>query len=143
MEYQHDITPTPRPGDEAEELIIEQETIVRELAPAPVAQAWLIVLSGPAGPRLHQVGARGALLGRAPDCDLVLEDPAISRRHAVLRLQMQEGGSPAYVLTDLGSSNGTLVNGEKVATATLANNDRVRLGGTELAFKQLTIEAGR
>lgn len=57
-------------------------------------------------------GADGQLeliIGRAPDCDLVVDDDAVSKRHAVIRWRKDEG-----LLTELGSSNGTFINGHRL-----------------------------
>ncbi|MEO8562046.1 MAG: adenylate/guanylate cyclase domain-containing protein [bacterium] len=68
------------------------------------------------------------IVGRAPTCDLPVVDPTISRRHA--ELVCEEGG---VLLRDLGSSNGTFVNGTKVQTATLEVDDLVAFG--KVAFR--------
>ena len=65
------------------------------------------------------------------DGDLVLEDPEVSRRHAVLR---RSGGS--VVLEDLDSTNGTFVNGERIGSPiTVAPGDQVRVGRTTLEIE--------
>ena len=70
------------------------------------------------------------LIGRSPSCNLTLEDPLVSRKHA--RILTTESGA---VLDDLGSRNGTLVNGEPVFEGhRLANRDRIRVGGHEMVF---------
>lgn len=68
-------------------------------------------------------------LGRAPDNVLVLNDKAASRHHAELR---RSGGS--WLLVDLGSSNGTWVEGEKVGTYELADGTVFLIGNTRLSF---------
>jgi hypothetical protein len=74
--------------------------------------------------------ARGGLvIGRNPDCDLVVTDPTVSRRHAELR---REGDR--WILADLGSSNGTRVNGWRVERATVDVGDEVMLGGQRLVL---------
>jgi serine protease Do len=71
------------------------------------------------------------LIGRGSDCQLTLADGEASRRHAVLR--PQDDGS--VVLEDLGSTNGTYVNGQRIAgPVTLQGGERVRIGDTELNF---------
>ena len=70
---------------------------------------------------------RPTVLGRSRACDVVLADDSVSRRHAML---VREGGR--VVLTDLGSTNGTLVNGRWVTQAEVRPGDRVRLGGVDL-----------
>jgi adenylate cyclase len=68
------------------------------------------------------------IVGRAPTCDLPVFDPTISRRHAELT---SDGG--AVVVRDLGSSNGTFVNGVKTSNALIAVNDTVAFG--KVSFK--------
>jgi two-component system response regulator HupR/HoxA len=75
----------------------------------------------------------GALttIGRAPGNSLVLDDPRVSRHHVVVRLH--EDGS--YVVSDLGSSNGTYLNGRRVLLPErLRHNDELTIGGTTLRF---------
>ena len=73
------------------------------------------------------------LLGRGTDCDLRLVDPGVSRHHAELRVEDDQ-----VVLVDLGSTNGTLVNGQPVRRVTLTDGTNVTLGRTSLVFRQDT-----
>jgi hypothetical protein len=83
-----------------------------------------------AGRRLI-VPAAGATIGRSHDCEIVLEDVGISRRHAEIRPR----GS-GWTIEDLGSTNGVLVNGEDIRGArSLHSGDRVELGSTEIVFE--------
>ena len=77
----------------------------------------------PAGLLEGAVGGR-LMLGRSSECQLVFADDTVSRRHAELRLV--EG---RWMLRDLGSSNGTWVNGRRVMEAEVAPGDDVQLGG--------------
>jgi Protein of unknown function (DUF3662)/FHA domain len=73
----------------------------------------------------------GATIGRSRDCDVVLEDGGISRRHAEIR-----PAGEGWTLEDLGSTNGVLVNGQKLTgVRPLAPGDRVELGSTEILFE--------
>ena len=69
-------------------------------------------------------------IGRAPECELVLKDSRVSRRHARLA---SRGG--VLVLTDLGSTNGTRVNGNRVTEVVLGAGDRVQIGETSLVVE--------
>ncbi|HKP16767.1 MAG TPA: adenylate/guanylate cyclase domain-containing protein [Gemmatimonadaceae bacterium] len=71
------------------------------------------------------------IVGRAPTCDLSVADPTISRRHAELLVDDEQ-----VTLRDLGSSNGTFVNGHKVAAATLEVDDLIAFG--KVAFRLAT-----
>jgi hypothetical protein len=73
------------------------------------------------------------VIGRSRDCDVQLADANVSRRHAELR---QEGAS--YWIVDLGSTNGTEVNGKRVKRAKLQDGDRIMLGSTEITFDRAT-----
>lgn len=70
-------------------------------------------------------GQSELLLGRSRDCDVVLESGAVSRRHA--RLLFRDGH---WVVCDLGSKNGTTVNGAGVGRCRLRPGDRVMFGDT-------------
>ncbi len=77
---------------------------------------------------LDWTGGQGELiLGRHDSCDVVLSDPSVSRRHA--RLVFRDGN---WVLQDLHSTNGTLVNGVRVGRCTLRPGDRLALGDEQL-----------
>lgn len=69
-------------------------------------------------------------IGRGPECELVLRDSRVSRRHA--RLAARDG---VLVLTDLGSTNGTMVNGHRVTEVALGAGDRIDVGETSLVIQ--------
>jgi pSer/pThr/pTyr-binding forkhead associated (FHA) protein len=75
-------------------------------------------------------GGRPLVLGRAPWCNLVLPEPTVSRRHAELR---RDGA--AWTIVDLGSRNGTWVNGWRVDRAAVRRGDRVHLGHQRLVVR--------
>ncbi len=87
------------------------------------------------GGREEEVQVEGGLMtiGRARDNDLVLEDGRVSRHHA--RLQSRAG---SLVLTDLDSTNGTVVNGSRIREVVLGDGDRIEIGDSVLV-----VEAGR
>lgn len=101
--------------------------------PAPVASSpgrqptpWLEVN----GTR-HELPPPGVLVGRGSDADLQIVDPGVSRRHAEIRVAFI-GRRFTVTLHDLGSTNGTLVNGERVGFGTLAEGSTVTVGNTVL-----------
>jgi FHA domain-containing protein len=96
-----------------------------------------LLVSGPeAGPdggtqRTYEISTPLIILGRGTDCDLRLVDPGVSRHHAEIRVEDGE-----VVLVDLGSTNGTFVNGQPVRRVTLTDGTRVTLGRTTLVFRR-------
>jgi hypothetical protein len=72
-----------------------------------------------------------ATIGRLKECDVVLSDPGASRRHAEVR---RADGD--YVLADLGSTNGTMVNERTVSEHRLEDGDRITIGRTVLEFRR-------
>lgn len=69
-------------------------------------------------------------IGRSADNDVVLTDSGISRHHA--RLEREKN---TYLLTDLGSTNGTFVNDREISQVTLADRDRITFGALNLTFR--------
>jgi len=63
-------------------------------------------------------------IGRAPECDVVLEHTSVSRVHATLR----KTSSGKYLITDLGSLNGTFVNNRKITSAEVSAQDKIFIG---------------
>jgi hypothetical protein len=77
------------------------------------------------------VGPTGATLGRSRQCDVVLNDPNVSRQHAEIR---PRGGS--WVLSDLGSTNGSSLNGRRIESPeVLKRGDEIELGTSALTFE--------
>jgi hypothetical protein len=93
------------------------------LAPAASLE---IVEPGRSGRRC-ELGSGPTMIGRSSDCDVVLADAHASRRHA--RLEVRGG---VLVLADLGSTNGTRVNGHRVREVVLGVGDRIEIGQTVL-----------
>jgi hypothetical protein len=77
------------------------------------------------------LGADPLVVGRLPECGVVLGDPNVSRRHAEFR---RVGDN--VVVSDLGSTNGTRVNGMAVREQQLATGDEITVGSTVLVFEQ-------
>ncbi len=69
-------------------------------------------------------------VGRTPDNDLHLPDNSVSSHHAELNIEAGD-----FIVTDLESTNGTRVNGEKVQTAPLRQGDIARFGNVELLYE--------
>ena len=79
----------------------------------------------------HTIDKRSVVIGRSKDCDIRVADPNVSRRHAEV---LQDG--TAYWVQDLGSTNGTNVNGRRQQRAKLENEDRITVGSTDLVFRR-------
>jgi hypothetical protein len=83
------------------------------------------------GGRQVAVGAAGAVIGRSPDCDIVIAANEVSRRHAQVAPDAE-----GWILTDLGSTNGVRLNGRQIGVPTrLADGDVIELGSVELLFE--------
>lgn len=81
---------------------------------------------------VHQpIVAPGLLIGRGDDCDLRIDDPGVSRRHAEVRIT-ETYGLPEITVVDLGSTNGTKVEGHRVDTATVQDGSRITIGNTTM-----------
>ena len=74
---------------------------------------------------------RVIVIGRSSDCDIVVDDPNVSRRHAEVR-RIGDG----YSLVDLGSTNGTEVNGQRIRETALMNGDVIAVGTTRITFER-------
>jgi hypothetical protein len=91
------------------------------------SQSALLLIDG----KRMVVGPAGATLGRSRQCDIVLSDPNTSREHAEVR---PRGG--AWVLSDLGSTNGSSLNGRRIdRPEVLKPGDEIELGTTIITFE--------
>ncbi len=93
----------------------------------------LIVMAGGEIGREHEVRRGSQLIGRSEQADIVVSAASVSRRHARIDYR-EDSGKPGYEITDLGSSNGTFVNGRRVVTAPLMNGTRVAVGDVVFKF---------
>jgi diguanylate cyclase (GGDEF)-like protein len=96
---------------------------VRREPPRP----YLVILSGTTAGRMLPVG-KTTVIGRHGSCDVVIELEGVSRRHAQIEL-LPDGSAE---VADLGSKNGTFVNGEPVTRCTLRDGDRIQVGPVTL-----------
>jgi hypothetical protein len=83
----------------------------------------------PTGQRVP-LGGEAVTIGRVLDCNIQLHDPNVSRHHAEVR-----PSGDGYVLADLGSTNGSRVNGMRVGQQILAEGDEILIGNTKMTFE--------
>jgi hypothetical protein len=93
------------------------------------AVTHVLVVDGP-GTR-HQLSTGRNVIGRGTDADIRLPDTGVSRKHVDIVL---EGG--VATAEDLGSTNGTLVNGRRISRQPLADGDVIRIGHSVLVYRQ-------
>ena len=79
----------------------------------------------------HSPKKRSYAVGRGTKNDITLQDPSVSRRHAVIEFDAE-----GAIVNDLGSTNGTFVNGERVTMQRIVSGDTVRFGKTKLDVEQ-------
>ena len=73
-----------------------------------------------------------ARIGRTPHCEVVINDPLVSREHCLLQLKPE-----GLFLEDLHSANGTLVNEQRITRVLLHPGDKIRLGLSEIILEQI------
>jgi len=95
-------------------------------APGGAAVGSLFLEDG----RRVEIGEQPLSIGRMPECDINLSDANVSRKHAEVRRQ-----GTGFVVVDLGSTNGTRVNGAGVKERVLNNGDEITVGATKLRFE--------
>lgn len=100
--------------------------------PVPSQQAVQAQLVDLTNGTTYALASSRLLIGRESSCNIVLPDINASRTHAELRRE----GQGMWVLSDLGSTNGTTVNGVSITTAPLYDGDRITIGMTNLQFSQ-------
>jgi eukaryotic-like serine/threonine-protein kinase len=105
-----------------------------EAVPRP--RAKLIILHNDGSSREFELPVTLSTIGKAPDNSIVISDTAISRRHAGVELKGDQ-----YVVKDLGSLNGLLVNGQLVGETgqALRDGDQIELGRTKIVFRSIDV----
>lgn len=117
----------------------KNRTIALDMSmPLPMEQAsdqrvgWFIPLEGQMVGELLQIRAPRTVIGKSPDCNIVVNESSISGHHAEF-----VATANGFRLNDLGSTNGTWVNDKRVSTHDLVDNDNVRLGRLNFKYKSL------
>ena len=108
-------------------MVLDREKLLREKPRAP--KASLMIREGEER-RQMALGPEPLAIGRDPQNDIVLDDRRVSRKHSEIRVRLGR-----YTLYDLQSTNGTYVNGRRVAEIVLSDGDRIAIGGVELLFR--------
>lgn len=84
----------------------------------------------------HPLESPGIVIGRGSEADLRVADPGVSRRHVEIRVEHdQDGGMPHLSAIDLGSTNGMLVDGQRVKHARLSDGSHVKVGNTTMTVR--------
>ena len=119
--------PPPRPASRKTEVIDNSVKIA--------GLGFLISLKAPNPGETHRLDRDRMTIGAKTDCDVVIEGNHVSDRHASVRFR--DGG---FFLTDLDSTNGTFVAGDRIEQRPLKDGDLVRFGSSEWMFKCVTFE---
>ena len=124
------LPPVERPVEQPAETMVYRVPAAPPVAaavlePEPVPETFALAFGG----KPHELAKPRVVLGRSKEADIRVPDDNVSRRHAEVRLE-----DDGYWIVDLGSTNGTIVNGKRVDRARLENDDRITLGSTEIVF---------
>ncbi len=119
--------PSPEP-DRAPPVTTPPTLVQDAVAPAPKQTAAVLVISDG---RQVSLGEAPVVIGRLSECDITIEDPNISRRHATVTIL-----DGSYRITDLGSTNGTKVNGARISSQhDLVDGDEITVGLFSIRFE--------
>jgi hypothetical protein len=133
-DVQFDVDPSFKQGNFAcEAILVEGPTSghTPQRADEPIGEGELVLIEDGKPSRAFSLAKERVIIGRLAESDIVLSDPGASRRHAEVR--RVHGG---YVITDLGSTNGTMVNESTIGERPLEEGDRVTIGRTVLEFRR-------
>ena len=107
--------------------------------PKEVPLGKLVIIYGDHAGREYRLGPKRMLIGRTAQCDITIDDSSVSRKHASI-----ESKDSRFLLQDLKSTNGTLVNGKSIDVFVLNHGDKIRIGRTVLQFlgREITLNLG-
>ena len=120
-------TMAPDDDDDDDRTIIGVEPLPRDAEKPERDRPYLIVLAGPNVGEMYPVEGAESFVGRGTNATIRLGDDSISRRHVRIVVDGQD-----VRIEDLGSANGTILNGERVAAAPLRDGDKIQLGSTTI-----------
>ncbi len=123
------LAPTSGPGDGDGEMSELSPADAAALDALPGGSALLVVQRGPSAGSRFLLDTDDISAGRHPDSDIFLDDVTVSRRHAAFR-RTAEG----FVVSDVGSLNGTYVNRDRVDEVLLTGGDEVQIGKYRLVY---------
>ena len=104
----------------------EERNIVGRLGPS---DGMLIVYRGP-GKGSRFLLTISSMIGRSPECEIFLDDVTVSRKHALVTL----AETRTFSMKDLGSLNGTYVNGKPMVDVSLSSGDEIQIGKFHMLF---------
>jgi hypothetical protein len=117
------------PGSDATQVLTA--TAAMPAVSPPPQQRALLHMSTAGGLHSMPIESTTVSIGRGLSNDIIVEDSRVSRHHAQLRYRNRK-----FWLADLGSTNGTFLNGERVSERALTDGDIISLGGLELTFRE-------
>ncbi len=126
----HGTEKTTKELDAGKSAVLEEESNLPQLAPLATNRRYsLAVIMGANAGQIYTVTKPRTVLGRGTESDVQLQDSEVSRRHAMLEIRGDEA-----MVVDLGSTNGTYVDGVRVQKASIFSNQEFSLGTTTLMF---------
>lgn len=135
------------PEEEEEEEFADSEEVknpppqwLNFTSPSGESRNWeyfLEVIEGPDKGMVYELTRSALYVGRHAQCELVLNDIQVSRRH--LKITQNDQG---WLADDLGSTNGTMVNGQRITRQMIAPGDKIQVGQSTLVIKRLSGEPG-
>jgi hypothetical protein len=107
-----------------------EEGMATEVMLPSVPSAWLLIEGRETPEERYEIRGTVISIGTSDDNDIVLMDKAVSRHHAKIRIEGKK-----YFIYDLASTNGTRVNGRRVAKKWIKEGDGIEMGYTRMAFR--------